>query len=57
MNRDAYYLQSESFREDELIYPTEDVFNKLLPFDALSDVNIRLRTRMIEAVKVIHESK
>ena len=57
VNRKAYLLQSKSFREDDLIYPSEEDFNKLLSFSNLSYSNIRKRTRMLEAVKVIHESK
>lgn len=57
VNHKAYLLQSKSFREDNLIYPSEEDFEKLLPFSNLSYSNIRKRTRMLEAVKVIHESK
>lgn len=57
VNHKAYLLQSESFRKNNLVYPSEDDFKKLLPFSSLSDSNIRKRTRMLEAVKVIHESK
>ena len=53
----AYELQSEMFRKNELIYPEKEKFNKLLPFEALSDLNIRQRIRIQEAIKVIHESE
>lgn len=57
VNHAAYSLQSQDFREDELIYPSEEVFNKLLSFEDLSDSNVRQRVRILEAIKVIHESK
>lgn len=57
VDRTAYTLQSKAFREDELIYPSEEDFKKLLSFEALSDLNVRQRIRIQEAIKVIHESK
>lgn len=57
VSRAAYELQSEEFRMDELTYPPKDVFSRLLPFEPLPEFNVRQRTRMFEAVKVIHESK
>lgn len=57
VSRAAYELQSEEFRMDELTYPPKETFSRLLPFDPLPESNVRQRTRMFEAVKVIHESK
>ena len=53
----AYQLQSSEMREDELIYPSQEVLDGLYSFQMLSDANIRKRIRIQEAIKVIHESK
>ncbi|RNF51117.1 spermidine/putrescine ABC transporter substrate-binding protein [Marinomonas hwangdonensis] len=53
----AYHLQSQAFREDPLVYLSETDFNSLLPFAPMSDLQIRQRIRIQEAIKVIHESK
>lgn len=53
----AYRLQSKAFREDPLVYPAETYFKKLRPFKPMSDLQIRQRLRIQEAIKVIHESQ
>jgi len=57
VDMNAYRLQSQAFREDTLIYPSETDFRSLLPFEPMSDLQIRQRLRIQEAIKVIHESK
>lgn len=57
VDMNAYRLQSQAFREDRLIYPSETDFRSLLPFEPMSDLQIRQRLRIQEAIKVIHESK
>ena len=53
----AYRLQSQAFQEDSLVYPSEIDFKNLLPFKPMSELQIRQRLRIQEAIKVIHESK
>ncbi|MGO3739846.1 ABC transporter substrate-binding protein [Marinomonas foliarum] len=57
VNRKARSFQSKEMTEDELIYPREEGFDKLVSVEMLSDANIRQRIRIQEAIKVIHESK
>lgn len=53
----AYNLQSEAFRSDQSVYVPKEAFDKLMPFETLSDGNVRQRIRIEEAIKVIHESQ
>ncbi len=56
-NREAYLLLPDEVKNDPLIYPSDDVMNKSQIYRIISDNNVSLRHRIVNAVLKQHESE